>query len=257
MSNNPLRWSSTSAIPLIELLFGAYGYEVDVVAYPGYSNCELIDDISKYFTCAQSMPDAVVFLQTDPLRDICCMAVDNSMLEGWEETALKNLQIDSWTAAHFEQQVENTLLKTYSSLIELMVSECPDADLLILGGHGTVRPDLVEQAARSLDYRRAHVPLVHVVVDCLKHTTPDHNLDDGYPHPCHNMRIAHLVDSSWQPCLVKLLHEIHLHTIMQKMPELRNAYWPDYSHAGASIIVILVELLVQCLEKLQTQQTNI
>lgn len=270
-----------TAFPIVEVIYKAYGYDLTVVGKPGGNNFEQIKGIAH----CEVPADAVLFMQTDPFRDITSRGIsadppqrDDGYLYREKDGAIF-LGVPGWSVDYFEQKVTDMLHEIYTELCRVVTEKHPGCKLVVVGGNSSVNTDMLTQIADQFGCD-LHI-LSYCLLDELELLSKtdivnyqfyyENNIPDRRPvHPCFLFRLA--VDNTWNKELLKHLQRITLSewdgTFQQYLEDHINimsydvsdnykqlsfekfhlACWPDTGHINAGAHIWLAEQLNQYLE---------
>lgn len=193
-----------AGFPIMNVLYDAYGYDVSLAGWPGCDNFTIIRTIESHDSA-----DVVMFMQTDPLRDICARVTN---LEYTEDERAKIIGMPQWTVEKFEHEVFTMLEQIYRELCRVVSEKHPDCKLVAVGGNSALNTDSLVKAAEEFDCD------LHILSYCLLDTLPkamspsanDEDIADSRHkkpvHPCFLFRVS--IDNSWNPDLIQHLYDI-------------------------------------------------
>lgn len=267
-----------NAFPIMDVLYRAHGYDVTVIAAPGGNNFEQIHGIAR----CEDPADAILFMQTDPLRDISIRGLPEHMHENplyGEDEGAVFLGVPQWSVDYFQQQVDNMLREIYTELCKTVSEKHPGCKLMVVGGNSAVDTSMLTQIAEQYGCD------LHILSYCLldeletlckvdpvvhQHYLESNTMDKRPVHPCFLMRLA--IDETWNKELLLYLQQItlaewyhnfqqylgdypknHTHKLSQKykqasMGKIQDLCWPDHCHLNAGSHVWLAEQVNQYLE---------
>lgn len=237
--------------PILKILLESQSHDVTVLGRPGDSNSGQIELLEEHLPYVSNQYDLIIFLQTDPLRDLtklCDMSnTDDDKSPDYytiERTGLKHYSVDQ-----FNNTVDELLENTYTYLFNVVKrQDVPDIPILVLGGCGTVRSDIVKKCANNIEFTNAHVVSENLLADIDHLTTGEPRVDF---HPCCLNRIEQHIDHTWNPELVDYLYDISFITFNEKNPHRMDYYtYPDTMHPNASSMIFAVEMINKYLDKL-------
>lgn len=241
--------------PTLRVFLEAHDYTVTMIGNPGSSNrfqiAKLDRQLQHQGLLCEKNPELMIFLQTDPLRDLDHGQVysDQEMLiERPETRMISRTGLKNWSVQKFEETVQSLTVDAYTELFKVITHHRLHAvPLLILGGCGTVDRELVQSCANQAGYYNAHVVSENILSDLHQ------ILHGGTPekfHPCYMNRIEDLVDQSWNPELVEHLYQISYKTQVPENPHYNLYTFPDTVHLNANSTMMMVELINQYVDKL-------
>ena len=239
------RGHSFNSVPMLQILLEHYGHTVTCLGLPGSSNKQQIENLDHYLKKSTYSPDVIVFLQTDPLRDL---VNNDDFLEDNNPTPdqkmAQRLGIKEWSVEDFESKVEHLLESSYTHLFGILDK---NIHLLMLGGCSTVLPGLVEKSAEITDFKNAHVVSENIICD-IHYISTGENISKF--HPCYLNRIESYIDETWNKDLVDHLYQLSFYTIVSDHSAMRNYTYPDSVHINASSMIVVAEMINQYLDKL-------
>jgi len=242
------------SFPIVEMLLNFYGYNVKNLGDPGSSNVYQAELLEKYLDDSKADIDAIVMIQTDPLRDVFTNFKEefNTGTDGeWENDIIHLVDFGQWTPNYLESLVEHTILQVYQRMIASLQKHSLDIPVILMGGCGTVQRHIVDKAKTQSGYTNMHVMCENILVEVAYVLT-------GKPtvmlHPCAMNRISQYCRDDWNRDLVNYLYEIGFATMNKDYPIFFQMAVPDTQHPNAASWIAMIELLVRYIEKNFSQE---
>lgn len=238
-----------SSFPIVECLLCSYGYNVKNLANPGCCNRYQVEQLENYLNNNPDNIDAILFVQTDPVRDIFeCMLSNNggTTIDGWEEDLVEQSDFGQWTPEYLEKLMDHTMLVIYKRLFGVLAKHDLHVPVFMMGGCGTVQPYLVDQAVAETGYKNAHVVCPSVISTGYWLLSGNPGV---IPHPSALNRVSCYANSSWNPDLISFLYDTGINQY-REYPDVDRILWPDPQHANATTWIAMIEHLNQFIEDL-------
>jgi hypothetical protein len=229
--------------PIMKSLYSAYGYDISFCGWPGSCNTDQVDSLAKF-----SDADVVLFMQTDPLRDIIHL---QKIKQGYANTEYPSeaevatqLGLPQWSVAQFENAIKQTLNDIYINLCETVSKHHPNSKVIVIGANSVVQTDILAGVSKNYECD-IHVLSTCIMADIAKILIPELTLPDF--HPCLFFRLS--VDESWNPDLVEHLYSLAFSSMRGHRRDLIGSLmWPDAAHMNATGHIMLLEMVNQYLE---------
>lgn len=239
----------STSFPMLQLLLESYGYIVTNLGRPGSSNLYQVEVLKELLSNTnEQSTDAIVLLQTDPLRDVYHglhpdFGISTTQID-WEKDLTQRIDFGQWTPEYLESLLNHTIQGVYRRIVGALQEHNLNIPVLILGGCGTVQPHLVQEVSSQTRYSGLHVvsPSVVATASCL--LTGSTGL---IPHPAAFNRVACYSTPDWNPALTEFLYQIDINQ-QRWHGDLDRVLWPDRAHPSASAWVAIVEYLAQYID---------
>lgn len=215
-----------NSFPLLCVLLEYYGFDVTYVAYPGSSNYHQIKMMKNRLQ--DESFDMALFFHTDPLRDL---------IEGYDlEDFVEKTQMNTWTKSKLLQELDQVYANIYQDLDDICVEH--NLPVLLLGGHSVVSEHHLEKHRSS---NLLQCVSKHILTDLASEAC---NSNEEFPALGFNT-IKAFVDDSWNNEVVRYFYENNYNG-----NAILDAFMtPDFCHMNAGSAVMLVEKLLQHMEK--------
>lgn len=224
---------SPNSFPLLYVLLTFHGFDVKQINVPGICNLEQLDYVDHELE--NNSYDFVIFLHTDPLRDILYSPEHTD-----EPRAIKEKQLHLWSKQYLLEQVAMSQRTLYADMCDSSLNT--ESAFLLLGANASVDQQQLASAMRVHKESKLHCVMPNILRQALLEIYHD---EIELSQLAFN-RISKFVDHSWNPELVNFLYDLDY---SHQLSALRKLVEPDVTHMNATTAIFTVEKLLQYMEK--------